>query len=330
MRRKRWILSSVSAAFFVQKKDGKTGVQIAPGENIRKGGLVMQKLSIEVLEHAMQQNLTSAEVDMLLYIARFQNDAGTARGIYYKDVCEGIGISYQAFYDCKKGLEEKGIISSEKNNYYDWDITILNNSFVGNENFGRGYVSVSSKMVRSAVFRKFKANTKLMALYLLREWLISRKRTNKESYQILKENFLAKFRKLLNVSDRMIRRYLGQLQPFLSVYLENGRKYYLTFKKHEATEQWEKTGQGNEEYREHEIETACRRNHLKELDNGVRKDIMQLMQQYHVKIKKHLEFNLSDLVHESLAAINQDRKPGKWKRNISPAFLNKLMQAQLL
>lgn len=190
-------------------------LQIAPGENIRKGGLVMQKLSIEVLEHAMQQNLTSAEVDMLLYIARFQNDAGTARGIYYKDVCEGIGISYQAFYDCKKGLEEKGIISSEKNNYYDWDITILNNSFVGNENFGRGYVSVSSKMVRSAVFRKFKANTKLMALYLLREWLISRKRTNKESYQILRENFLAKFRKLLNVSDRMIRRYLGQLQPFL-------------------------------------------------------------------------------------------------------------------
>ncbi|WP_287971357.1 hypothetical protein [Blautia sp.] len=289
----------------------------------------MQKLSIEVLENAMKKNLTSAEVDMLLYIAKFQNEAGVARGIYYKDVCRETGISYQAFYDCKKGLEEKGIIYAEKNNYYDWDITIINNSFIGKDNFGRGYVSVSTKMVQSEVFRKFKANTKLMALYLLREWLISRKKSNKDSYQILKENFFAKFRGLLSVSDRMLRKYLGQLKPFLSVYLENGRKYYFTFKKSETTDQWEKSGQGNAEYREHEIQTACRRNRIKEVNKSVKKDVLQLMQQYHVKIRKHLDFSLSDVIHKSLELMNQDKQPAKWRRSINPAFLNKLMQEEL-
>ena len=41
----------------------------------------MQKISIEVLENAIRAGLTSAEVDMLLYIDRFQNEAGIARGI---------------------------------------------------------------------------------------------------------------------------------------------------------------------------------------------------------------------------------------------------------
>lgn len=49
----------------------------------------MQKLSIEVLERAMQQNLTSSEVDMLLYIARFQNDAGIAGGFTIKMSVKG-------------------------------------------------------------------------------------------------------------------------------------------------------------------------------------------------------------------------------------------------
>ena len=76
--------------FFCAKKGWKKWVlQIAPGENIRKGGLVMQKLSIEVLERAMQQNLTSSEVDMLLYIARFQNDAGIAGGFTIKMSVKG-------------------------------------------------------------------------------------------------------------------------------------------------------------------------------------------------------------------------------------------------
>ena len=106
------------------------------------------------------------------------------------------------------------MIDAEKRNYYDWDITILNNSFSGKENYGRGYVSVSSKMVKSAAFRKLRANAKMMALYLLREWNINRKKAKRDSYAILKENFLNKFKEL-GFTNRMARAYLGELKPFL-------------------------------------------------------------------------------------------------------------------
>lgn len=293
-----------------------------------KGGLLVQKIAIEVLEHAIRAGLSSSEVDMLLYIARYQNEAGIARGIYYKDVCENIQISYQAFYDCKKSLVEKGIIYAEKNNYFDWDITILNNSFLGKENFGRGYVSVASKMVRSATFRKLRANAKLMALYLQREWQISRKQTGKTAYQMLKETFLLKFRGLFGVADRMLRSYLTELQPFLSVYLQEGRKFFLTFKENEVKN---REINGNDESREQQIKVACRRNKVKDISIRLQKDLMRLMSQYNPKITKHPEFDLSRVMGLCLERININiSKKNNWKREINAALMNKIMQEQLV
>lgn len=70
-----------------------------------------------------------------------------------------------------------------------------------------------------------------MALWLMREWLISRSRSGSSAYQITKENLIAKFVGLLNVSRRTVREYLGDLEPFMDVYLEKGRKYFITFKR---------------------------------------------------------------------------------------------------
>lgn len=288
----------------------------------------MQKIAIEVLEHAIQAGLSGAEVDMLLYIARYQNEAGIARGIYYKDVCENIQISYQAFYDCKKSLVEKGIIYAEKNNFFDWDITILNNSFLGKENFGRGYVSVASRMVRSENFRKLRANAKLMALFLQREWQISRKQTGKASYQMLKETFLMKFRGLFGVADRMLRSYLTELQPFLSVYLQEGRKFFLTFKENEVKN---REINGNDESREQQIKVACRRNKIKDISSKMKKDLMSLMSQYNPKIMKHPEFDLSRVMGVCLERININISKKKyWKRELNAALVNKIMQEQLV
>ncbi len=285
----------------------------------------MQKISIEVLEKAIKEKLSSVELDMLLYIARFQNEAGVASGIYYKDVCENIGISYQGFYDCKKSLQEKGLIYAEKKNYYDWDITILNNSFIGKENYGRGYVSVSSKMVKSTVFRRMRANAKLMALYLLREWSINRKKSRSESYSILKQNLLRKFEEM-GFTNRMTRAYLGELKPFLSVYLENGRKYFLTFKKNEVYNAGESE---NEEKRLHDFDTACRRNKVKEIQEEIKRDVLTVLRQYHVKVVKKLDFNLSSIVEQSLKELNGEKKKSKWRRELNPKLIHKIIQEEL-
>ncbi len=85
----------------------------------------MQKLSVIVLEKMIKANVTSKEIDFLLYIARFQNEYGIIQGIYYRDIMDYIHVSHQTFYDCKKSLEEKGIIECVKNSYYDWDIELI-------------------------------------------------------------------------------------------------------------------------------------------------------------------------------------------------------------
>ena len=297
---------------------------VAPRKN-KKGGSRLQKISIEVLEKAIKEKLTSAELDLLLYVARFQDEAGRASGIYYKDVCESIGISYQGFYDCKRSLQNKGLIDAQKRNYYDWDITILNNSFPEKKTNGRGYVSVSSKMVKSAAFRKLRANAKMMALYLLREWNINRKKAKRDSYAILKENFLNKFKEL-GFTNRMARAYLGELKPFLSVYLEDGRKYFLTFKKNEVYNAGESE---NEEKRLHDFDTACRRNKVKGIEAEQKQDILTVLRQYHVKIVKKLDFNLSSVVEQSLEILNGSKQKKKWRRELNPKLIHKIIQEEL-
>ena len=43
----------------------------------------MQKLSVEVLEKMLGADLSNHEIDMMLYIARFQDEFGHIRGVYY-------------------------------------------------------------------------------------------------------------------------------------------------------------------------------------------------------------------------------------------------------
>ena len=42
----------------------------------------MQKLSFAVLEKLIEKKATSAEIDVLLYVSKFQNKYGYAEGIY--------------------------------------------------------------------------------------------------------------------------------------------------------------------------------------------------------------------------------------------------------
>lgn len=58
----------------------------------------MQKLSVTVLEHMIKSKISSKEVDFILYVGKYQNEYGTAEGIYYKDICDAAGLSCQGFY----------------------------------------------------------------------------------------------------------------------------------------------------------------------------------------------------------------------------------------
>lgn len=289
----------------------------------------MQKLSVEVLEKMFGADLSNHEIDMMLYIARFQDEFGHIRGVYYRDICENVGLSYQGFYDCLHSLERKGIIACEKRSYFDWDIQVINNSFCGTENFGRGYVSLHCGMVRSDEFKQLKGGAKLMALWLMREWLISRSRSGSSAYQITKENLIAKFVGLLNVSRRTVREYLGDLEPFMDVYLEKGRKYFITFKKG-AYEALPGRDSENDELRNHTVTISCRRNRIKDENRQKEEEICTILKQHHKDIIKKLEFDLSAIIRESLARINASiHNKYKWKRYLNPALVHKIVIEEL-
>lgn len=285
----------------------------------------MEKISVEVLEKMMKKRLTKREVDFVLYVGRFQNEYGIAHGIYYRDLCKEVGLSFQGFYDCMRALQRKGIVEFQKRTYFDYDIEILDNSFAGNENYGRGYVSLHNKMVRSAEFKKLKAPAKLMALYLMREWQINKKKSRKPSYQMLVETFNQKFKGLLGLSHRAARRYLGSLEPFLSIYMEDNRKYFFTFKAEMVDTAEVPTGE-NDELREHEINIAMRRNRIKEETEERIREMHTILQQHNKEIKKDKGFSLSRIVKDSLEYLNEGIKNRyKWKRYLSPGIVHKLV-----
>lgn len=288
----------------------------------------MQKLSVTVLERMIKSNVSSREIDFILYVGKYQNEYGTAEGIYYKDVCDAAGLSFQGFYNCKKSLEEKGIISCTKKSYYDYDITILDNSFAGKENYGRGYISLHLNLFETEEFKKLKAGAKLMAIWLLREWLIYKSRSGKLSYQMLRDTFLKKFTELFGVTARTVRSYLGMLKPFLNVYLEEGKKYYITFLSSMAGNLPGRDSE-NGELREHSVATACRRNRIKDGTEQEKKEICTILSQYHRELKK-TDISLSDIVARSLMIINENvRNKSRWKRYLKPSLIHKLLIGEI-
>lgn len=288
----------------------------------------MQKLSVTVLERMIKSNISSREVDFILCVGKYQNEYGTAEGIYYKDICDATGLSCQGFYNCKKSLEEKGIISCTKKSYFDYDITILDNSFAGKENYGRGYISLHLGLFASEEFRELKAGAKLMAMWLLREWLIYKSKSGKLSYQMLKGTFLDKFTGLLGVTARTVRAYLGMLKPFLNVYLEEGKKYYITFLS-SMTGSIPGRDSENGELREHNVATACRRNRIKDGTKQEKKEICTILSQ-HDRELKNADISLSDIVARSLVIINENvRNKSRWKRYLKPSLIHKLLIGEI-
>lgn len=289
----------------------------------------MQKISISVLEKMIEKKVTGKEIDFLLYIARFQDDYGVVQGIYYRDIMEAINVSHQSFYDCKVSLEEKGLIRCVKNSYYDWDITICDNSFKGKDNYGKGYINLHNNMVRSSEFMELKAGAKLMALWLFREWQIYRKKTGSNAYQINRKTLIGKFTEMMHVSRRMIRSYLGELTPFLSIYLEAGRKYYITFRK-EALIMSENRTTENEEYRRHSIEVGCRRNRIKDITKQAVNELELVLRQHNRQLESVLEFDFSAVIRKSLEIINQTVKDKhRWKRKLNVPLVHKMLVQEI-
>lgn len=122
----------------------------------------MQRIKLDVFKSWFDKNLTGKEIDFLLVLSFYQDKRGITRGVYYKDMMREGKMSAQTFYDCKRSLTEKGVISSIEGQD-DYDITLIGNDFTiyGKEDYEEGkvkYLSTTYHLFRDPYFRTLKPN----------------------------------------------------------------------------------------------------------------------------------------------------------------------------
>lgn len=194
----------------------------------------MQKIKYGVLDKLLRADLSRAEMDFILHISHYQDDTGCVSGIYYRDICEALQISYQTFYDVLRSLQAKEIIKVDKAFYGDWDVTILDNSF---QNGITGYVSTGDDLFLDPEFQKCGPQEKLLALEFLK---IAKNPSNGGKYRIGKEKLLEKYGKLFSVTKRIILRYLHRLKG--SLLCRSQRGYIISARMHICREEQRKNG----------------------------------------------------------------------------------------
>lgn len=283
-----------------------------------------------IIETLSEKDITNNELNLLLYVARFQDEFGEIKGIHYNKACEVLNISVQGFYDALNGLKQKKIITY-KHRVSDYDITIVGNCSAITNKFAKGYISMGHPIFCTEGFKRLPAKAKLFMMHLMREEAIRRKNTRykkeSKSLQRIKVEFLDKFAKLLKVSERTVRTYLSLLEKnnFVSVYLENGRKYFITLKEGVFRNKKSNQKTENEEWREHQVECALRRNRIK---NDTKKSgLLRKLSVYTQEIKRIPKFDFSFVLKETIQQQNEGKaNKYKWKKNINLKCIEEHLQ----
>lgn len=113
-------------------------------------------------------NITSNELDLLLYMSLRQDPWGKVIGLYYKDVVLDLCFSSkQSFYNSLYGLEDKGYIKinyDRKDEY--WECIILDNIFLDSKDDNKGYFNTNRDFLHTPEFRSLSLNEKKICIKL--------------------------------------------------------------------------------------------------------------------------------------------------------------------
>lgn len=284
-----------------------------------EGGVNVQKLKNRVVDKMLQSHLTKAEVDFMLEISHYQDDTGKIYGVYYKSICDAIGISYQTFYVTIDSLVAKGLINCERSRYGDWNIVICDNDFSYRDATKEGYVSTAHKLFTQRSFHRLKAKEKLLALQLVKICGTS------GHYYININEFYKKYAEMLEVSIRSIQIYLGKLKEFFSVVLCK-KNYWMKAKQDviNNTDSYRETDV--EKFSKHLGKVACRRNKVSYTMKNF-KDTIDLIRQHSQDFKSaEMAERFLQAVETSIIRPNShQRDKRKWNRNLNSKYVHKLL-----
>lgn len=267
------------------------------------------------------KNLTSTEMDLFLYIAKYQRLNGFVAGVHNQDVCRATGMCKQSFYTAMRGLERKEIVKISRTSDIDYDFLILGNDFTGDDAFKagcEGYIDLSRSIFHKKQFQQLKAKEKWLLLYFLHCT-----HDNSSSYRIGAGNFYKKFCTLLGVTKRMVRSYLHSLRAFFSVGIVKGI-YYITYKRSVFNQK-----QGEQEKQEHEFFASAllRRNKIRKYNQEALAETAKLIKQYR-GIAHDSGYNIFDVLEKAVReSIPDESKPKD--RKLSYKYVHKLVRKTL-
>ena len=278
----------------------------------------MQRIKLDVFKSWFDKNLTGKEIDFLLVLSFYQDKRGITRGVYYKDMMREGKMSAQTFYDCKRSLTEKGVISSIEGQD-DYDITLIGNDFTIYGNF-----------------RTLKPKQKLLVMDLLNIQMAGRP-NGVNTYRIYRKNFIKKYanikqndeietRGLLNITVRTLQKYFKLLKHYFSICLKNGM-YFFTLKTEFARSEVRHTTE-NHITMQHLVKAACRRNKIKDPDVKEQEKIEKVLENREKEVLNRF-VNISDVIRSMIETINEKiPDPRKWSRRLKATlFIKKFNEA---
>ena len=300
----------------------------------------MQRIKLDVFKSWFDKNLTGKEIDFLLVLSFYQDKRGITRGVYYKDMMREGKMSAQTFYDCKRSLTEKGVISSIEGQD-DYDITLIGNDFTiyGKEDYEEGkvkYLSTTYHLFRDPYFRTLKPKQKILLIDLLNIQMAGRPivvNTSRiylknciKKYANIKQNDEIETRGLLNITVRTLQKYFKLLKHYFSICLKNGM-YFFTLKTEFARSEVRHTTE-NHITMQHLVKAACRRNKIKDPDVKEQEKIEKVLENREKEVLNRF-VNISDVIRSMIETINEKiPDPRKWSRRLKATlFIKKFNEA---
>ena len=287
----------------------------------------MRKLKSKVIENLIAARPTSTEVDFIVWLSRYQNDAGMVRGVYYKSVCKDLQISPQSFYNVIRRLEEKEVIKGSKvNSYFGyWDIQIMGNDF-SKASLRPGmaavnYLDMGKDVFYDPDFFAMKANEKLMTmLYMIYGSAGSGR------YHIGTQLFFEKYTGLFQVKKRALQNYLKRIRKFFSIGVKDRQYWIRPLRKSQGKE----SGHTDRSERAKQIAgSLCRRFRLESPGQAL-SDIRELVEQYTYNTTTDLEPVFMESIKDLLSRRNGSKEPFRWKwREINKKFLHRIFLEHL-
>ena len=177
-----------------------------------KNSIITKLLTIQKFT---KNGLTSTDIDILMFIARYQNTLGECKA-FHSEVCRELRISKQSFYNSIYNLDKLGIITPIQSNTGWWSLRLNNNMFNSKSDYKSGYTNINKRMF-SGPFSKLNVNEKLLCLLIM-----TNPRANLNKPICFSLNKLSE---LLKVKEYSIRKYLKSISNMFKIKIENNITY---------------------------------------------------------------------------------------------------------